>query len=131
MEIFILFCMVFMHIFDDYYLQGILAQMKQKIWWIKNCPSPDDAPELYAEDYKVALAMHAFSWSFMIMLPLAVYSLMTGTGIGGTFFFMLLMNAAVHYVIDDLKANWKTINLRTDQTAHMIQVVGTWMICLC
>lgn len=131
MEIFILFCMVFMHIVDDYYLQGILAQMKQKAWWIANCPDPEDAPGMYANDYKVALAMHAFSWAFAMMLPLGIYLLATGAGIGGVYIFMLLMNAAIHYAVDDAKANWEAINLRADQTAHLIQVVCTWMICLC
>lgn len=131
MEIFILFCMIFMHIFDNYYLQGVLAQMKQKSWWVTHCPSPEDAPELYANDYKVALAMHAFSWAFMISLPCVLYLLATGAGVGGAYFFMLLMNAMFHYVVDDMKANWGTINLHTDQTAHLIQVAVTWMICLC
>ena len=27
--------MIFMHILDDYCLQGILASMKQKEWWRK------------------------------------------------------------------------------------------------
>ena len=131
MEIFILFCMVFMHILSDYNTQGILAQMKQKSWWAANCPSPEDDPDLYANDYKVALAMHSFSWAFMIMIPLAVYLLLTGAGITGVYFFMFLMNAAIHYAVDDMKANWGTINLHTDQTAHLIQIACTWMICLC
>ena len=34
-EIYILFAMIFAHIVDDFYLQGILAKMKQKDWWEK------------------------------------------------------------------------------------------------
>ena len=34
----ILITMIFCHIVDDYYSQGILASMKQKEWWIKNAP---------------------------------------------------------------------------------------------
>ena len=122
--------MVFMHVFSDYNMQGILAQMKQKAWWIKNCPSPEDAPEMYSNDYKIALAMHSFAWAFAVMVPLAVHLLVTGTGIAGAFFFMLAMNAMLHYVIDDMKANWGMINLKTDQMAHMLQIACTWMICL-
>ena len=59
--------MLFMHIVDDYYLQGILAKMKQRSWWEENAPQ-----EKYKHDYKVALFMHAFSWTFMIMLPLLI-----------------------------------------------------------
>lgn len=32
---FLLLLMIFLHIVDDYYLQGILASMKQKEWWNK------------------------------------------------------------------------------------------------
>ena len=67
MKIFLLFAMIFCHIVDDYYLQGILANLKQKAWWQKNAPAA-----MYENDYKVALFMHAFSWAFMIMLPLVV-----------------------------------------------------------
>lgn len=30
--------MIFLHIVDDYYLQGILAQMKQKKFWKEQAP---------------------------------------------------------------------------------------------
>lgn len=73
MKIFILFCMLFCHVIDDYYLQGILASMKKKSWWEKNAPD-----ELYKNDYKMALFMHSFSWSFMIMLPLTAYTILIG-----------------------------------------------------
>ena len=61
--------MIFLHIVDDYYLQGILAQMKQKKFWKEQTPD-----ELYKYDYIWALIMHAFSWTFMIMLPLIFVS---------------------------------------------------------
>ena len=32
----ILIGMFFLHIVDDYYLQGCLAQMKQQSWWEKS-----------------------------------------------------------------------------------------------
>ena len=67
-QIFILLFMVMMHIVDDYYLQGILAKMKQKSWWEENAPN-----KLYRKDYLMALFMHSFSWAFSIMLPLAIY----------------------------------------------------------
>ena len=65
---FVLMWMLFMHIVDDYYLQGILAKMKQKSWWKDNAPQ-----DIYKNDYIVALIMHSISWAFCIMLPLAVY----------------------------------------------------------
>ena len=33
-KMFCLLLMIFLHIIDDYKLQGILASMKQKNWWI-------------------------------------------------------------------------------------------------
>ena len=41
--------------------------MKQKKWWQENAPQ-----KLYKYDYIVALIMHSMSWSFMIMLPIAI-----------------------------------------------------------
>jgi hypothetical protein len=66
-EIFILLSMLFMHIVDDYYLQGILASMKQKSWWQKL----ESYKDFYKYDYIVALIMHSFSWAFMVMMPIA------------------------------------------------------------
>lgn len=120
MKLFILFCMLFFHIVDDYYLQGWLASAKQKSWWEKN--APDD---LYKNDYKMALFMHSFSWSFMIMLPLTVYTIL----MGGTWYPALYVaNLIIHFYVDDLKANKKKINLIQDQCVHMIQIILTWLL---
>jgi hypothetical protein len=59
--------MLFCHIVDDYYLQGILALMKQKTWWKKQTLN-----SLYKYDYIMALCEHAFSWTFMIFLPIFI-----------------------------------------------------------
>ena len=66
-NVFIILAMIFCHIVDDYYLQGGLTSMKQKKWWQENAPQ-----KLYKYDYIVALIMHSMSWSFMIMLPIAI-----------------------------------------------------------
>ena len=65
---FIFLSMIFAHIVDDYYLQGWLASAKQKKYWKENAPD-----ELYKYDYIMALIMHSMSWSFMIMLPIAIF----------------------------------------------------------
>ena len=120
MKLFILFCMLFCHIIDDYYLQGWLASAKQKSWWEKN--APDD---LYKNDYRMALFMHSFSWSFVIMLPLTIYTIWMGE----TLYPMLyIVNLITHFYVDDLKANKKKINLIQDQCVHMIQILGTWIL---
>ena len=121
-KILLLIGMIFCHIVDDYYLQGWLASAKQKSWWEKN--SPDD---LYKHDYLVALFMHSFSWTFMIMLPTVIYSLIMGLQ-----FYLWLglfaINLIVHGFVDNLKANKKKINLVQDQTIHMIQIFITWLL---
>lgn len=116
--IFVLLWMIFFHIVDDYYLQGWLASAKQKSYWEANAPE-----ELYKHDYIWALIMHSFSWAFMIMLPIAYYQQFD---INYVFVIMLVVNTAVHAFTDNMKANWKTINLWQDQRIHMIQILATY-----
>lgn len=120
----ILFCMLFLHIVDDYYLQGILSQMKQKKWWEKNAPD-----KLYENDYKVALVEHAFSWSFMIMLPLMVTMIINNDYSKlNVYTILLFSNCIIHTIVDDLKANKLKINLVTDQYIHILQVLFSFII---
>ena len=116
--LFILAAMIFLHIIDDYVLQApCLCDLKQKSFWEKNAPDKQ-----YRFDYIIALIMHAFSWSFMIMLPIAVA---INFNIGATFAFSLLFNTAIHALTDDLKANKKVINLWVDQVTHIMQILAT------
>ena len=117
---FMILLMLFLHIVDDYYLQGILAAMKQKEWWREHAPQ-----QLYRYDYIVALIMHSLSWSFMIMLPIAIVNSFN-VGIG--FVAVFVINTILHGVIDDLKANKKKINLIADQSFHLSQIAITAMI---
>ena len=110
--------MIFLHIVDDYVLQGILAQMKQKKFWEDNAPD-----EKYKYDYIWALIMHSFSWTFMIMLPLAL----SGGSITPLFYFFFVTNMLVHGFTDDLKANRFKINLWQDQLIHMAQILITFL----
>ena len=110
--------MIFLHIVDDYYFQGILAQMKQKKFWKEQAPE-----ELYKYDYIWALIMHAFSWTFMIMLPLAFAS-----QIAPAFYVIFIVNLAVHAYVDNLKANKHKINLWQDQLIHLAQIILTFII---
>lgn len=118
-EPFVFLFMIFCHIFDDYVLQGILASMKQRKWWEENAPNP-----MYEWDYVVALVMHSMSWSFMIMLPIAIYF---GFSIGTEFCVLFVSNTLIHAIVDDLKANKLKINLVTDQTVHMMQIAATFL----
>lgn len=119
-KLFVLLLMIFFHIVDDYYLQGILASMKQKSWWEKNAPQKE-----YENDYKWALAMHAFSWSFMVMLPIAyITSFQTNLMFVGT----LIANTIIHALVDNGKANEQIFNLIEDQSIHLLQILGTFFI---
>ena len=104
-KIYILLAMIFCHIVDDYYLQGPLAKFKQKSWWEENYPA-----KMYKYDYIIALLEHAFSWTFMMMLPL------------------FIANLIIHSIIDYMKANMKIINLTVDQLLHILQILITWLI---
>jgi hypothetical protein len=120
---FILATMIFLHILDDYGLQAsCLCDLKQKGFWEKNAPS-----KLYKYDYIWALLMHGFSWSFMIMLPVAIAE---GFNVDLNFFIIMFLNAGFHAKVDDLKANKFAINLWADQLYHMVQIGATFMLYL-
>ena len=114
-KIIIFLLMIFLHIVDDYYLQGWLSSAKQKKWWEENAPD-----ELYKYDYIWALIMHSFSWTFMVMLPVVLFShniIETG------YILIFLLNIIVHALTDHKKANLKQINLWEDQLIHFVQIV--------
>ena len=120
--LFLFWLMIFLHIIDDYKLQGILANFKQKQWWIENAPDT-----LYEYDYIWALLIHSFSWSFMIMLPIAY---VMNFNITLLFSIVFIANVLIHALVDDLKANKRKINLIQDQTFHLIQICITATILL-
>lgn len=117
---FLILLMLFLHIVDDYYLQGLLASLKQKRWWEEHAPQ-----KLYRYDYIVAVAMHSISWSFMIMLPIAYES---HFNVSIAFNFVFALNAALHGIVDDLKANKRKINLIADQSFHLFQITITAIV---
>jgi len=117
---FMFLLMIFLHIVDDFYLQGILAQLKQRQWWIDNEPF-----KLYRYDYIVALIVHSFSWAFMIMLPIAIYQ---NFNIKMVFIVAVIINALIHAITDNAKANKRIINLCVDQLIHLVQIMVTFLI---
>ena len=119
-RLFVILWMIFFHIVDDYYLQGWLASAKQRSWWEKNSPDV-----LYMHDYIWALIMHSFSWTFMIMLPIAYTQ---NFNIGFWFFILFVVNIICHAFTDDLKANCKRINLWQDQRIHLFQIIVTFVL---
>ena len=119
--IFILMTMFFLHVVEDFSLQGIKAQMKQKSYW-------ENYDKKYHDDWIPVLFWHSFEWSFLVMLPLAFACKFNFTCV---FFIFLFVNTVIHYIIDDLKCNKFKINLATDQFAHIIQILVTWAIMAC
>lgn len=113
--------MIFCHIVDDYYLQGWLASAKQKKWW----ENQSNFCEKYKNDYIVALLMHSFSWSFMIMIPIAIC---TKFCVSTDFLILFFANILLHCLVDNAKANLLKINLIQDQIIHVVQIIITFLI---
>lgn len=127
-KILLLIIIIFLHIVDDYYLQGWLASAKQKDWWKQN--APDD---LYKYDYIMALFMHSFSWAFMIMIVPSIYTLIFASSINNlniaslAVLLIFFANLCIHMTTDNAKANLKKINLIQDQLIHLLQITVTWI----
>ena len=114
--------MILFHIIDDFVLQPIsLSNLKQKKWWEKQ----EGYSDKYKDDYKVALAIHSISWSIMIHIPLVIMFPSLGQL---ALLISFIVNAVIHYFIDDLKANKLKINLFEDQMAHFCQIYITLSI---
>ena len=124
MKVLILVIMFFLHIVDDYYLQGILAKMKMKDWWKEQTDKP-----LYKYDYLMALLEHAFSWSFVIMSPITILMIYHNDyRFVLNYIILLVSNTIIHAIVDNMKANEYRINLIVDQLIHFVQIIVTWLI---
>jgi len=79
----------------------------------------------------MALYEHAFSWSFMISLPLLVIAIWENdSSLYYSIFMFYIFNTLCHAYIDDLKANQRRINLIQDQLVHFVQIFITWLFVL-
>ena len=123
-NLFVLFSMIFLHVIADYCLQGILASMKQKQWWKEQKNYSDK----YKYDYIIALFMHSFSWTFMILLPIIIVDKFN---IDILLILLFIKNIILHFIVDNLKANLHKINLVEDQLLHMAQILTTFTIWVC
>ena len=116
----VLLLMVLCHIIDDFVMQPIcLSKLKQREWWKNNIKFE----KMYEDDYKTALFIHALSWSIMISLPVMFLTSLHQELIFG----FVILNAIVHYIVDDIKANELKINLETDQKYHFAQILIYWL----
>ena len=115
-DYFIFLFMIFMHIVDDYYLQGVLAKLKQKKTW--------DQSSIYKNDYYAALIEHGMSCAFCVMLPIAIAR---NFKVGFVYTLFWILMSLIHAYIDNEKANNGSINLIQDQLLHLLQI---WTIFL-
>ena len=120
----ILLLMIFCHIIDDFVLQTKFSFLKQKSWWEKGCKENGLNFDQYKHDYKIALFEHSLEWSIAIMLPSMFLMNLPSYFLIGT----VIFNTAIHYIVDNEKANKLTINLVIDQFIHLCQVGMTWAI---
>lgn len=119
------------HYLADFTLQGCLAQMKQKQWWKDEIYKWNQTHhgnsaldyENYKNDWICALNSHSFYWAIVTFLPLFL------TNAPDNFIIIaMLINWFVHSIVDHLKCNLHKINLRTDQTCHLMQILLTVII---
>lgn len=130
-KVFIFIAMILLHILEDFHLQGILANMKQKSWWQSECVKLGITYESskYRRDHVVSLIMHALENSIFITLPLIIDGLITTftTNPNNCLFigwvFIIFANTVAHAIIDDFKCNSKGINLIVDQILHFIFII--------
>lgn len=115
-----LLIMILLHIIDDFHMQGIFKELKQKSWWLQQKGYND----LYKNDYMFALFLHALSWSIVIVLPFFFFPSTPSMILVST----ILINTLIHYYTDDLKCNRMKISLVTDQTIHLMQICITWLV---
>ena len=111
--------MMFCHIIDDFHIQGILADLKQRMWW-KNNVTEKAFGHRYDNDYLAALIIHGFEWSFIVHIPV-----MFTIGFEPIVFISMCMNSILHAFIDDLKCNRLKLNLWQDQLLHLVQIAAT------
>ena len=69
----------------------------------------------------MALGCHSSMWAISIMIPTMIF--------GNFIWWIIPINAIIHFIIDDLKANKFKINLILDQTLHFLQVIATYIVC--
>ena len=125
-----------LHLIADYFLQGILADLKQKRWWDeqlkkyyedyngkdKSFAWQDFLREKYKYDYMAGLFCHALMWAIVTFFPLMWFCS------AWTFFHLVFVNWMIHAVVDQAKANIHCFNLVQDQLIHMAQVIATVLI---
>lgn len=105
--------MILCHIIEDFHIQGVMANMKQKSFW-------NPYGEKYADDWKPVIILHGMEWAMLTSMPCLV---MSWFDVPMWFVLVIVTMGLLHAYIDHLKANVGKINLITDQTLHMCQIM--------
>ena len=105
--------MILCHIIEDFHIQGVMADMKQASFW-------RSYGEKYANDWKPVIILHGMEWAILTSMPCLV---MSWFDIPLWFVLVIVAMGLLHAYIDHLKANVGKINLITDQTLHMSQIM--------
>lgn len=115
-----------LHIFADFHLQGILANLKQKEWWAENVKT-SEFDHKFDKDYRTALIIHGLEWSIFVHIPgmylLCAYTVGTSLLASALILSSIILNGAFHAYVDHLKCNSFTINLKQDQILHFMQLI--------
>ena len=114
----VLILMLLAHIFADFHLQGILADMKQEQWWKQQ----DGYNSKNKYDYLAALVIHSAEWTLWMMIPLFLLPHLDL----GIFLLLAAFNIVVHSLTDNSKANYRDISLVQDQALHLAQIAFTY-----
>lgn len=123
MKVLLLFSMFWFHVLDEFYMQGILARLKCKRWWVEN------TKEMYHNDWSMALMIHALMWSITLHIPVVTYLYFTNSldSMYGFIVGTIAINQFIHLVVDDMKCNKYVLNLTQEQLLHIIQIVCTYI----
>ncbi len=124
-----IFLSILLHLIDDFVLQlSCLNKLKQKQWWINECEKEGIDYSLYRNDYKMALFLHGLEWSIMISLPIIFMYEYDNNYNNIILGIIIVINAIIHAIIDDKKANQLEINLIMDQILHIIQIIFLYLV---
>lgn len=127
MTLFVILIMIVMHTLADYGVQHWcrLSDLKQKAFWETH---PVGREKKYQYDYLFALGFHSINWACLTFWPLLFFHLISMEQIE-IYNIVVIVNAVIHAIIDDLKANKLKLNLGQDQTLHLLQIViSTYII---
>ena len=113
---------LYLHCWDDFHHQGCLKEMKRKKWWREH-PQYND---MYENDYKICMMVHAFEWTCAVHAPYVIYLIyihaFTDCAVMITLTSMF-GHLLTHARIDSFKANDLAINLVQDQAFHICQLI--------